>query len=127
MSKPSTTQCRLSALPHQGERREQSCDGLSRLQGTAENSPPRNSASLERVERCVPTEHPPPNLGDLLRHPETTEQHVRLLSTTYVRQNRPYHLKNDRIEDLGRTSTNIIATTLFSDNSVYEYEAIYFK
>lgn len=43
------------------------------------------------------------------------------------KQNRPYHLKNDKIEDLDRTSTNIIAGTLFGDVSVTEYEAIYFK
>lgn len=42
-------------------------------------------------------------------------------------QNRPYHLKNDKIEDLDRTSTNIIAATLFGEASVSEYELIYFK
>jgi hypothetical protein len=53
-------------------------------------------------------------MGDLLLDAEKTQQHVRLPGTTIVIQNRPYHLKNDKIEDLNRTSTNIISGTLFS-------------
>ena len=66
-------------------------------------------------------------MGGLLLDAEKTEQYVRLPGTNKVMQNRPYHLKNDKIEDLIRTSTNIIAGTLFNESSVIEYEALYFK
>lgn len=42
-------------------------------------------------------------------------------------QNRPFHIKEGKVEELDKTATNIILSTLFLENSVSEYEILYFK
>jgi hypothetical protein len=42
-------------------------------------------------------------------------------------QDRPFHIKDGKIDDLDKTATNIILATLFQENSVMEYDLLYFK
>lgn len=42
-------------------------------------------------------------------------------------QNRPFHIKEGKVEELDKTATNVILSTLFLENSVNEYEILYFK
>lgn len=126
-SRCSLIQRSLPALPHQRKRIKQSADGLQGLQRHPQNCPPRNGTLPPPRKRRLSARLPPQTLGSLRRHAEETKQYVRLSCTSITRQNRPYHLKNDKIEDLDRTSTNLIAGTLFGEGSVQEYEALYFK
>ena len=103
------------------ERIEQSSDGLQRLQVVVENCTSLNGAFTDGRERCLSIEHSQENMVSLLLDAKAIEQHVHLSRKILLIKNRPYHLKNDKIEDLTRTSTNIIAGTLFNEGSVIEY------
>ena len=66
-------------------------------------------------------------MGLLHGYPETADQHVRLPGTCSLTQNRPFFIKDSGIEDLDKTATNIIISTLFMEASVTEYQLIYFR
>jgi hypothetical protein len=66
-------------------------------------------------------------MGGLLRYTKKTETYVRLSCTKKSIQDRPFHIKDGKIEDLDKTATNIILSTLFQEPSVMEYDLLYFK
>lgn len=42
-------------------------------------------------------------------------------------QNRPFHVRDGKIEELDKTATNILVATLFLEPAVVEYELLYFR
>ena len=84
-------------MPNEREGREQGADGLSWLQIVVEDSIAVNGAFIERRKGCLQVEHPPQNMGGILRDAKEAQQHVRIPGDTFIMQNRPYHLKNDKI------------------------------
>lgn len=107
---------------------ESSADGIQGLQGFAEVRHPRYLAARQQRKRYLSIGQPQKNMGLLQLNTKETQQHV-LISRTIVpyMQNRPFHIKEGKVEELDKTATNIIISTLFLENSVSEYEILYFK
>jgi len=52
-------------------------------------------------------------MGSILRYPKKVETYVCLSGRDKLIQDRPFHIKDGKIEDLDKTATNIILGTLF--------------
>ena len=84
-------------MPNEGEGREQGADGLSWLQRVVEDCIALNGAFIEWRKGCLQVEHSSQNMGGILWDAKKAQQHVCIPGDTFIMQNRPYHLKNDKI------------------------------